>query len=93
VENAAEQPRLFRRVAEHFPDLEYYDADIQLSLRYAALHNTFCMAHCRVQYEEDGELNSLEVLDSPGNWIPSRRPCACLPCGRIATRNMHRLPS
>ena len=78
VENAAEQPRLFRRVAEHFPDLEYYDADIQLSLRYAALHNTFCMARCRVQYEEDGELNSLEVLDSPWELDPEPPPLRVL---------------
>jgi len=78
VENAAEQPRLFRRVAEQFPDLEYYDADIQLSLRYAALYNTFCMAHCRVQYEEDGELNSLEVLDSPWELDPEPPPLRVL---------------
>jgi len=41
VENAAEQPDLFRQVAKYFPALTYYDADIPLALRHAAVYATF----------------------------------------------------
>ena len=37
VANPALQPRLFWQVARRFPDLAYYDADIPLGLRYAAV--------------------------------------------------------
>ena len=36
VEQPADQPRLFQQVAQAFPELTYYDADLPLTLRHAA---------------------------------------------------------
>jgi len=65
VEQPAAQPVLFRRTARDFPDLTYYDADLPLSLRHAAVHGTFPSARCRVIADEDGWMHEIEVLDSP----------------------------
>jgi DNA polymerase-2 len=65
VEQPAAQPVLFRRTARDFPDLTYYDADLPLSLRHAAVHGTFPSARCRVTADEDGWMHEIEVLDSP----------------------------
>ena len=65
VEQPAAQPALFRRTARDFPDLTYYDADLPLSLRHAAVHGTFPSARCRVTADEDGWMHEIEVLDSP----------------------------
>ncbi len=71
VENTAGQAPLFRRTAEAFPDLTYYDADLQLSLRYAAVTGAFPLAHCRLEVEEDGLIQSLRALDSPWDLDPA----------------------
>lgn len=78
VANAAAQPRLFQRCAQVFPDLTYYDADIQLSLRYAAANGTFSLAHCFVRCDEDGLIRELQVLDSPWDLDPLPVPLRCL---------------
>jgi hypothetical protein len=91
VEQAAEQSQLFRNIARHFPDLDYYNADIQLSIRYAALHGTFALARCCVNYQEDGLLIDLQVMDTPWDWIPSRRPCVYCTSNQIAIHSMLRL--
>jgi len=65
VASAAAQPHLFQRMAQAFPDLTYYDADLQLSLRFAAAYNTFPLACCRVKYADDGLLEELRVLETP----------------------------
>jgi DNA polymerase-2 len=78
VEQAAEQPQLFRNIARQFPDLDYYNADIQLSIRYAVLHGTFALAHCRVIYQEDGLLIDLQVLDTPWDLDPEPPPLRVL---------------
>ncbi|HPH94606.1 MAG TPA: DNA polymerase domain-containing protein [Anaerolineaceae bacterium] len=59
----ARLPELFRLAEQNFPDLTWYDADIQLSLRHAARHGTFPLACCRVEVEEN-RLRRIEVLDS-----------------------------
>ncbi|HHY88717.1 MAG TPA: hypothetical protein GYA06_07355 [Chloroflexi bacterium] len=69
---ASDQPRLFRQVARRFPDLTYYDADVHLSLRHAAVYGTFPLARCRVQAGPDGTVTALEVLDSPWDLDPPR---------------------
>jgi DNA polymerase II len=78
VEQAAEQPQLFRSIARQFPELDYYDADVLLSIRYAALHGTFALAHCRVNYQEDGLLTDLQVLDTPWELDPEPPPLRVL---------------
>ena len=65
VNQPSEQPRLFHRVARDFPDLTYYDSDIQLSLRHAAVYNTFPLARCRVVTNSENWIQEIETLDSP----------------------------
>lgn len=65
VEQAAAQARLFQQVSGCFPDLTYYDADIPLPLRYAAVHAAFPLARCRVALGQDGLIREMETLDSP----------------------------
>ncbi len=76
VPSLTEQAPLFRRAAEAFPDLTYYDADLQLSLRYCAATGVFPLARCRVEFEDDGLIRTIEVLDSPWDldpWLPELR--------------------
>jgi DNA polymerase-2 len=65
VELPFDQPGLFRKISQAFPELTYYDADLPLSLRHAARFGTFPLARCRVQADENGQVQDLEVLDSP----------------------------
>ena len=78
VEQATEQPHLFRRIAQQFPHLDYYNADIQFFLRYAAMHGTFALARCRVAYQDDGLLTDLQVLDTPWDLDPEPAPLRVL---------------
>ncbi len=41
VAQPARQPRLFQQVVKRFPELTYYDADLQLTLRYSAVYHVF----------------------------------------------------
>ncbi|HZW04331.1 MAG TPA: DNA polymerase domain-containing protein, partial [Anaerolineaceae bacterium] len=77
VAHPAAQARLFRQVSERFPDLTYYDADLNLTLRHAARYGTFPLARCRVQADETGRVSAIEVLDSPWELdpaLPALRP-------------------
>jgi len=65
VLNPGQQPNLFTRLSSQFPDLTYYDADIPLSLRHAALYGTFPLARCSVDVDETGAIHRISVLDSP----------------------------
>jgi DNA polymerase-2 len=78
VQHYADQPRLFQQVAEAFPDLTYFDADVPLALRHAALHCTFPLAHCRVVVDRDDLVQEIEVLDSPWDLEPSPPPLRTL---------------
>jgi DNA polymerase-2 len=78
VEQTAEQPILFRRISNQFPDLDYYNADIQPFLRYSALYGTFALAHCHVDCQPDGLLTDLQVLDTPWDLDPEPAPLRVL---------------
>jgi DNA polymerase II len=68
VKNPIDQPGLFATLSRQFPDLTYYDSDLPLSLRHAAVHGTFPMARCAVTMDDACRLQSITVLDSP--WDP-----------------------
>jgi DNA polymerase II len=78
MEQAAEQPFLFRKVSRQFPELDYYNADIQPFLRYSALYGTFALARCRAAYQPDGLLTDLQVLDTPWDLDPEPAPLRVL---------------
>lgn len=71
VAHPAAQTRLFYQVSRRFPELTYYDADINLTLRHAARYGTFPLARCRVQADEAGRVSALQVLDSPWELDPA----------------------
>jgi DNA polymerase-2 len=71
--NPALQPKLFQEVVRRFPDLEFYDADVPLSLRYAAAFDIFPLSHCRVVADGRNRIEAIYPLDS--RWqIDSVRP-------------------
>jgi DNA polymerase-2 len=70
VAQPARQPRLFKRVVKHFPELTYYDADLQLTLRYAAAHHVFPLARCRVRVSNDEQVEEITALDLPWDLDP-----------------------
>jgi DNA polymerase-2 len=73
-ERPADQPRLFRRAAQAFPDLTFYDADLNLALRHAAVFGTFPLARCQVATTSDGLITDLQVVDTPWELDPARAP-------------------
>ena len=62
--------KLFREVYERFPDLKYSDADIPLTVRFAAAYHVFTMARCAVTVESNGKLVSIRALDKPEDLDP-----------------------
>jgi DNA polymerase-2 len=78
VTQPARQPRLFQRVARHFPELTYYDADVQLTLRYAAAHHVFPLARCRVRASDAGQVEEITALDLPWDLDPNPPPLRIL---------------
>jgi len=64
VPHPYELPKIFRDLSHEFPMLDYYDADIPLTLRFAAQTDVRLLSHCR--FILDGELVcAIEALDSP----------------------------
>ena len=61
--DAADQVRLFHRIKRAFPSLHYYNADIPISVHYAAQTNVFPTAHCHVEVENN-VVQSITPLDS-----------------------------
>jgi len=63
VHNPYEARRVFQQIAARFPHLDYADADLNISLRFAAETGAFPLAYCRVAADEDGRLQAVEVLE------------------------------
>jgi DNA polymerase-2 len=74
VPQTAAQPYLFQRAAREFPELAYYDADLPLTTRHAAIYNTFPLVHCQVKADEQGKVQSLKALDTPWELDPPAPP-------------------
>jgi DNA polymerase-2 len=78
VQRAPEQPRLFRRASAAFPDLAFADADLQLSLRYAAASGVAVLGRCRVRLDEQDFVQAVEPLDDPWRLDPDSPPLRVL---------------
>jgi DNA polymerase-2 len=70
-------PPLFRRLAQAFPALTYYDADIPLSLRYAAATGVFPLAQAWLKVD-DGRVTAITPLSSPWDLDPEYPPVRIL---------------
>ena len=66
VKNPYEVRKIFYQIAEDFPNLDYADADLQISLRFAAKTGAFPLSHCRVSMDEAQKLKDIEVIE--GAW-------------------------
>jgi DNA polymerase II len=78
VARPADQTRLFQQASREFPELSYYDADVPLTLRYAAVHGVFPLARCRALADEAGNLQAIEPLDTPWELDPPPAPLRVL---------------
>ncbi|HPO85105.1 MAG TPA: DNA polymerase domain-containing protein [Candidatus Hydrogenedentes bacterium] len=56
-------PILFADLSRQFPSLDYYDADIPLSLRFIAQTGAHLLGKCRV-FLDDGTIQAIQPLDS-----------------------------
>jgi DNA polymerase II len=65
LSRSADLPRLFGRASKAFPDLTYYDADLHMSLRYAARYGAYPMADCEVEIDSLNRIQQIRVLSSP----------------------------
>jgi DNA polymerase II len=65
VQRPSDQSRLFNQVAQAFSDLTYYNADLQMSLRHAALFDSFPLARCRITAADNNQVLDFTTLDSP----------------------------
>ncbi len=72
VQNPYESRKVFYRIANRFPNLEYADADLQISLRFAAKTGAFPLSYCHVQADENGRLNTIQVKEDA--WTLKPRP-------------------
>ncbi len=78
VPHAPDQPRLFQSLQDEFPRLNFYDADLNIWLRFAAETGAFPLARCRFDCGAGGRLLALEVLDSPWDLDPAPAPLRTL---------------
>ncbi len=78
VEKPSALPGLFRQAAQHFPTLTFYDADLHISLRYAALYNTFPLARCQIEVSGEDRLEAIKVDDLPWKLDPVPAPYSVL---------------
>ena len=75
--NPANIQKLFGELQRNFPSLDYYDADIPVSLRFIARTNAHLLGRCRVKL--DGEwVQTIEPLDSPWDIDPIPIPLRIL---------------
>ncbi len=72
VQNPYEVSKVFRQTAAHFPHLEYADADLQVSLRFAAKTKAFPLSRCRVVADEDHKLETIDILEDA--WVLKTMP-------------------
>jgi DNA polymerase-2 len=78
MSQTAAQPALFQRTAREFPELAYYDADLPLTTRHAAIYNTFPLVHCRAEVDKQGRVQTLKTLDTPWELDPPAPPLRLL---------------
>ena len=89
----AAQERLFRHALQRFPALDYYDADVPLPLRYAALFDVYPLTYCQVRAGDDGRITAITPLTTPWDLFPPEPPLRrltlrpdCDPSHRSPTR-------
>ena len=72
-------PLLFQTLTKLFPDLTFYNADLHVALRHAAVYRTFPLAHCYIVADKQNTIRELDVSDSRWDIDPE------LPSLRVMT--------
>jgi DNA polymerase-2 len=78
VANPAVQMRLFFQAKMRFPDIDYFDADIPITVRYSAVYGVFPLSRCRIETDDDGVLLDVTPLESRWDLNPSQPPLRVL---------------
>jgi DNA polymerase II len=78
VQRPADLPGLFQRASRAFTDLTFADADLQLSLRYAASQKVGPLGRCRVTLDGAGFVRKMDALDTPWDLDPLDPPLRVL---------------
>ena len=71
-------PSLYRKAVDYFPDLAFYDVDLDVALRHAAVYGTFPLARCYFAADERSVVHELQVLDSKWELDPQPPPLRIL---------------
>jgi DNA polymerase-2 len=77
VSNPSALPSLFAELSRQFPALDYYNADIPLSLRFIGQTNTHLLGKCRVRLDDE-MVQAIEPLDSSWEIEPVPIPIRIL---------------
>ncbi len=72
VANPFEVRKVFHQTASRFPQLSYADADLQISLRFAARTGAFPLSYCHIQTDPNRQLLEIEVLEDA--WALKPKP-------------------
>lgn len=75
--NPAGLQKLFAELQRQFPSLDYYDADIPITLRFIARTNTYLLGCCHVRFDEEW-IQSIEPLSTPWEIDPTPIPLRIL---------------
>jgi len=75
--NPARIQKLFSELQRQFPSLDYYDADIPITLRFIAQTNTHLLGRCRVKLDDEW-IENIEPLNSPWEIDPIPIPLRIL---------------
>jgi len=78
VLHPSELAGLFRRTSAAFPDLTFADADLQLSLRYAATFGVSLLGRCQVMLGDGDFIHAITALDDPWRLDPADPPLRVL---------------
>jgi len=71
VDMPARQPKLFRKLHNLFPGLDYYDADIAVPLRYHSAFDLFPLAYSHITLSAQGKVDSIRSLDDRWSLQPN----------------------
>jgi DNA polymerase-2 len=77
MQRPGDLPALFWRFSTAFPNLTFYDADLPISLRYAAVFGVFALCRCRVEVQGN-QIKTIAALDSPWDLDPEYPPLRVL---------------
>ncbi len=75
--NPAGLQKMFGELQRQFPSVDYYDADIPITLRFIARTNTYLLGRCHVRFDDEW-IQSIEPLSSPWEIDPTPIPLRIL---------------